>query len=162
MEYKPSTFNLVAALQPDIDVVKSMAAHKNITFDTLMPPRASVTTDENMLKTVVRNLLTNAVKFTAAGGTVTLDISSCNNGNVACPVVMTTYIITVSDTGTGMTTKQIDYLFRLDSRRTREGTAGEQSSGLGLIVCRDMLEKHGSTLHVESEEGKGSRFWFEV
>jgi signal transduction histidine kinase len=61
-----------------------------------------------------------------------------------------------------MTPEQIDNLFRLDSRQTREGTAGEQSSGLGLIVCRDMLEKHGSTLHVESEEGKGSRFWFEV
>ena len=159
MEYKPSSFNLVAALQPDIDVVKSMATHKNIAFDTLMPPRAGVTTDENMLKTVVRNLLTNAVKFTAAGGNVCLEIKEVTKNKYKERAV---HLISVSDTGTGMTPEQIDNLFRLDSRQTREGTSGEQSSGIGLIVCRDMLEKNGSTLHVESEEGKGSRFWFEI
>jgi len=159
MEYNPSSFNLVAALQPDIDVVRSMAAHKNVTFETLMPPRAGVTTDENMLKTVVRNLLTNAVKFTPAGGNVCLEVKKVTKNKDGESAL---YLISVSDTGTGMTPEQIDHLFRLDSRQTREGTAGEQSSGLGLIVCRDMLEKHGTTLHVESEEGKGSRFWFEV
>jgi signal transduction histidine kinase len=70
--------------------------------------------------------------------------------------------ITVSDTGIGMNGEQINQLFRLDSKQSREGTAGEQGSGLGLIVCRDLIEKHGSTLHVESEVGKGSRMWFEV
>ena len=152
MEYKPSPFDLVDVLQPDMDVVKTMAERKNITFETLTPVETIVTGDADMLMTVVRNLLGNAVKFTAAGGTVRLEIKEATDKK--------TFIISVSDTGTGMTSEQIDNLFRLDSRQTREGTAGEQSSGLGLIVCRDMLEKHGSTLHVESEEGKGSRFWF--
>ena len=162
MEYKPSSFNLVAALQPDIGVVKSMATHKNITFDTLTPPRASVTADENMLKTVIRNLLTNAVKFTEAGGKVVLKIESgelrMENGDKIDKGV----VVSVSDDGVGMTQEQLQNLFRIDRQQTSIGTAGEQSSGLGLIVCRDMLEKHGSELKVKSEKGKGSKFWFEI
>ena len=158
--YKPSSFDLVDVLQPDMDVVKSMAERKNITFETLTPVETIVTGDANMLMTVVRNLLGNAVKFTAAGGTVRLEIKEIkgikkDKGRAA-------YVVSVSDTGTGMTPEQTDNLFQIDRQQTRTGTAGEQSSGLGLIVCRDMLKKHGTELHVESEEGKGSRFWFEV
>jgi signal transduction histidine kinase len=61
-----------------------------------------------------------------------------------------------------MTPEQKQNLFRLDRKQSRKGTACEEGSGLGLIVCVDMLKKHGSDLHVESEEGKGSRFWFEI
>ena len=75
---------------------------------------------------------------------------------------ITGYTVSVSDTGVGMSAEQIDKLFRLDSARSRKGTAGEQGSGLGLIVCRELLEKHGSDLHVESEEGKGSTFRFQL
>ena len=70
--------------------------------------------------------------------------------------------ISVTDTGVGMSEEQIRNLFQLDSRQSRRGTADEQGSGLGLIVCKELLEKHGSELHVESEEGKGSRFCFTI
>jgi signal transduction histidine kinase len=76
--------------------------------------------------------------------------------------VSTTYIVSVTDTGAGMTPEQIQNLFRIDRKQSREGTAGEKGTGLGLIVCKEFLEKQGSTLHVESEAGKGSRFWFEL
>ena len=69
---------------------------------------------------------------------------------------------TVSDTGTGMSREQAQKLFRLDSAQSRKGTSAEQGTGLGLIICRELLEKHKTTLHVASEEGKGSRFWFEI
>jgi signal transduction histidine kinase len=124
-----------------------------------MPEDAVITGDGNMLATVVRNLLSNAVKFTPAGGQVTLDISPVITGNEATDCQ---FSISISDTGIGMTKDQINNLFRLDSARSSLGTAGEQGSGLGLIVCRELLEKHGSVLQVESEEGKGSRFWFVV
>ena len=150
--YNPCPFNLVAVLQPDIGLVKSMAERKAIDCEVQMPSEAVITGDQKMITTVVRNLLTNAVKFTATGGNVSLEITECNGK----------YTVAVSDTGTGMTQEQQQNLFRIDRQQTREGTAGEQSSGLGLIVCRDMLQKHGSTLKVESEEGKGSRFWFEM
>ena len=129
-----------------------MAERKGIALDALTPPAVFITADENMLVTVVRNLLANAVKFTAAGGKVSLEITETDGK----------HIVAVSDTGTGMTPEQLQNLFRIDRQQSREGTAGEQGSGLGLIVCREMLQKNGSTLHVESEAGKGSRFWFEV
>ena len=150
--YQPVPFNLIAALQPDLELVKDMAERKKISFETQMPPIAVLTADANMLVTVVRNLLANAVKFTELGGAVSLQIGESKGK----------YSVSVSDTGLGMTQEQIQDLFRIDRQHLREGTAGEQSSGLGLIVCRDMLHKHGCVLYVESEEGKGSRFWFEI
>jgi signal transduction histidine kinase len=121
----------------------------------------------------VRNLLSNAVKFTPAGGTVTLSVEPVGVDGKHLPADETVtlpvepcgegkYTVAVSDTGIGMDSDQLGKLFRLDSARSRKGTAGEQGSGLGLIVCKDLLEKHGSVLHVESEAGKGSTFWFIV
>ena len=112
-----------------------------------------------MLATVVRNLLSNAVKFTPAGGTVTLEVKSFGEPS---SILNSQFSISVADTGIGMTEEEINSLFRLDSARSRRGTAGEQGSGLGLIVCKELLEKHGSVLHVESTPGNGSRFWFTI
>lgn len=152
MTYTPDTF-AIDNLLSDLSLIRNMAENKGITFTTQIPKDGLVTCDSNMLTTVVRNLLTNAVKFTSAGGTVSLSAEQTGKGN---------YAISVSDTGIGMSSEQISQLFHLDKAHSRNGTAGEQGSGLGLIVCQELLEKHDSTLHVESEEGKGSRFWFEV
>jgi len=113
------------------------------------------------------NLLTNAIKFTPAGGTVTLKASPnpSKGGEFSLPFGEGrggAYTISVADTGVGMSEDQVCNLFKLDSWQSRRGTADEQGSGLGLIVCKELLEKHGSELHVESEEDKGSRFWFEL
>jgi signal transduction histidine kinase len=129
-----------------------------------MPQSVIITGDKNMLVTVIRNLLTNAVKFTDAGGKVILDISPCECdtcGDVARNV-STKYVVSISDTGTGMTPEQMQNLFHIDRQYSKRGTANETGSGLGLIVCRDMLQKHGSSLNIESQEGKGSKFWFEI
>ncbi|MCL2290602.1 MAG: tetratricopeptide repeat-containing sensor histidine kinase [Bacteroidetes bacterium] len=154
MPYLPAPFDLAAALQPDIVLIKNMAEQKGINLNIQMPEKVIVTGDDNMLAIVVRNLLTNAVKFTSADGTVTLNIVPSGTG--------VGYIISISDTGTGMTEEQLQNLFRMDKKRSKLGTAGEQGSGLGLIVCKELVEKHGSTLHVDSEERMGSRVWFEI
>lgn len=153
MPYNPTQFDLASELRSDIALVKNMADRKEIALDVRMPNTAIVTGDRNMLTTVVRNLLTNAVKFTGKDGCVTLEIQPANDNS---------YIISVTDTGTGMSREQVETLFRIDHPRSQTGTAGEPGSGLGLIVCKELIEKHGSTLHVESEEGKESRFWFTV
>ena len=154
--FHPLPFNLVAVLQPDLENIKSMAARKEITFEMIMPPTAIITGDENMLLTVIRNLLSNAVKFTATGGRIILEITISNLKS------QISHLISVSDTGTGMSPQQLQNLFRIDRQATMRGTANETGTGLGLIVCKEMIEKHGSTLHVESEAEKGSRFWFEI
>ena len=152
MTYHPATI-ILSAFLPDISLIQKMAEGKGITFTTQIAVDALITGDPNMLATVIRNLLGNAVKFTPKGGQISFGAEPSGNG---------TCIFTVSDTGVGMSREQVRNLFRLESVHSTCGTAGEQGSGLGLIVCRELLEKHGSTLRIESEEGKGSRFWFEI
>ena len=152
MSCSPDTFVLTDLLA-DLTLIHKMAENKGVTLVAQIPSNTLVTGDRNMLATVIRNLLNNAIKFTATGGTVTLSVEPADNGK---------YTVIVSDTGVGMSREQIGNLFSLDSAQSCKGTSGEQGSGLGLIVCNEFLEKHGSKMHVESEEGKGSRFWFTV
>jgi len=171
--YRPFLFDLVLTLKPDLELIENIAERKAITLETHLPPTAIITGDENMLPTVVRNLLSNAVKFTATGGRVVLEIKEIKGyadkeikeikGYADKEIKgIKEYIVSVSDDGVGMTPEQIDNLFRIDRQQSHLGTAGEKGTGLGLIVCKEMIEKHGSTLHVESEIGKGSKFWFEI
>ncbi|MCJ2050081.1 hybrid sensor histidine kinase/response regulator [Methylobacterium sp. J-070] len=104
----------------------------------------------DMLAAVMRNLVSNAVKFTLPGGTI----------SIAAEPRGESVEITVSDTGVGMTTHKVADLFRLDRRTTTNGTAGERGSGLGLLLCRDLVERQGSTLTVESVPGRGTKFGF--
>ena len=152
MPYIPSSFDLAVALRSEIELIRSMAEQKNIALTIEMPEEAIVTGDLNMITTVVRNLMTNSIKFTNSEGEVSLNITTSGDY----------YTVSVSDTGIGMNDQQLQNLFRIENRNSKSGTAGEQGSGLGLIVCKELLEKHGIILNVESAEGKGSRFWFEV
>ncbi|MDL2256670.1 hypothetical protein LJC06_00520 [Bacteroidales bacterium OttesenSCG-928-I14] len=151
MPYNPTRFDMTSELRSDIALIKNMADRKGILLDIRVPETAILSGDRNMLTTIVRNLLTNAVKFTGKNGHITLEIKPDENCN---------YTISVSDTGRGMNREQIENLFNIDRQRSQRGTEGEQGSGLGLIVCKELIEKHGSRLHVESEEGKGSCFSF--
>ena len=153
MPFNPMHFDLIAVLSSDIALIENMAKHKGLAVDFRIPVTAIVNGDSNMITTVVRNLLTNSVKFTHAGGTVSLVIEHLNNNS---------FTIIVSDTGIGMSDKQLHDLFNLDNRYSQRGTNGETGCGLGFIVCKELLEKHGSTLYIESEEDKGSRFMFTI
>jgi signal transduction histidine kinase len=152
MAFNPIAFDFYAAFESDIALLKNTAEQKEINFTITIPENTIITGDNNMITIVVRNLLTNAMKFTHSGGTVSLDISPASAA----------HRISVSDTGIGISAEQMQNMFRMDKKRSRLGTAGEQGSGLGLIVCKELVEKHGSALHIESEEGKGSRFWFDI
>jgi len=158
MPFLPTQFDIVAELRKtDISLLNDMAKRKGIDFITDIPEIALITGDMNMLSTVVRNLLANAIKFTNQGGTVTLKITA---GTGVLPYAPTR--ISVSDTGIGMTEEQIQNLFHLTRQISKRGTAGETGAGIGFIVCIELLEKHGVTLHVESKINEGSHFWFEI
>jgi signal transduction histidine kinase len=178
MPFNPIPFDIVAELADDMEMIKELARSKEITLHQNMPDAALVNGDSTMICIVIRNLLTNAVKFTPAGGTVKLDVrqsdmryetsdmryetSKVSNLKSQIPYLKRTRI-TISDTGMGMTDEQMRQLFQIGNRHySRSGTAGETGSGLGLIVCKELIEKHNSVLHVESEAGKGSKFWFEI
>jgi signal transduction histidine kinase len=151
--FMPKPFNIAARLRADILIARNMAVKKGIEFQVSVPEEIEVTGDANMLSTVVRNLLTNAVKFTQSGGQVSFSVESAAHSKV---------IVAISDTGMGMSKEQLRDLSKVDYSSFSQGTANEHGHGLGLIVCKELLDRHGSHLLIESQEGKGSRFWFEL
>lgn len=136
-----------------LDLGKLIEHHttlKNLTFHIEVDEALQVFADVNMLKTLLRNLVSNALKFTPKGGKITLSAWQQKNGEI---------VVAVKDNGIGMHKSLIDKLFMLDQKTSRPGTDGESSSGLGLLLCKEFIEKHGGRIWVESEEGKGSSFF---
>jgi signal transduction histidine kinase len=125
---------------------------KNIRLDIDNKNDIKVNADIEMLKTVMRNLISNAVKFTDRGGQ--LSISAVSNRKYA--------IISVSDTGIGMESEIMDKLFDLKTSFSTQGTDGEKGSGIGLMLTRDFVERNKGQLSVESTPGKGTTFKFSV
>jgi signal transduction histidine kinase len=126
------------------------AIDKQITLKNEGTSAAEVYGDRNMIKTVLRNLLSNAIKYTAPEGNVTISALDSDHR----------VEISVSDNGVGMTPEVLENLFRLDKTSTTRGTANEKGTGLGLILCKEFVEKNGGNLQVESERGVGSTFRF--
>ena len=112
-----------------------------------------VCADVYMLAGIIRNLVTNAIKFTPMGGKIEISAQAKPDKSVE---------FSVQDSGIGMSKTMIDDLFHLDINTSRKGTEGESSTGLGLLICKDLIEKHGGNLSIESEEGKGSNFRFSI
>jgi signal transduction histidine kinase len=123
---------------------------KKIQFLIKVTAGIHVFADEDMLNTVIRNLMTNAIKFSNAGSIISVTASVQGDFAEIC----------VSDGGFGMEPKTIDNLFRLDVTHSTSGTQNETGTGLGLILCKEFIEKNGGKIHVESKIGIGSKFIF--
>ena len=149
IKFDPVQTLLTRIIAESMIQVLDSAKNKGIGIEYEIPADLEVFADRFMLESILRNLATNAVKFTNNGGIVTIS-ASIDPDNLA--------EISVKDTGIGMCSKMVDDLFRLDVQTNRTGTQGEPSSGLGLILCKDFAEKHGGKLWVESEPDKGSVF----
>jgi len=148
MEYEPETIPLATIVGLDMDLLRAHAEHKQITLKNQISDGTTVYADLKMIDTVIRNLLSNAVKFTESGGTIEVSAQPQEN----------TVEISISDTGIGMDQTCLDNLFRIDAKCSRRGAADEKGTGLGLILCKEFVEKNGGTIQVESEVNKGSRF----
>ncbi|MEI6456910.1 MAG: PAS domain-containing sensor histidine kinase [bacterium] len=128
-----------------------LAQDKKITIKIEIQDDLKVFADKNMLSSIIRNLTSNAAKYSLKGGTVFIGAKKNPGGLVE---------IYVKDTGIGMNRKMIENLFQINVNTNRKGTENEPSTGLGLIICKDFTEKHGGKIWMESEEGKGSTFHF--
>lgn len=135
-----------------INRLRGSAKAKDISIKFFESEPAKVSADKNMLNIILRNLLTNAIKFTHKGGTINIFTEKKND-----------FIrITVSDNGIGMSEETMKQLWDLANPVTTKGTGNEEGTGLGLIICRDLVEKHGGRIWVESAPGKGSDFTFSL
>jgi len=149
--FTPETIQLHELVEAVIPVTFEPAKIKKIELTFEIPGNISVFADGNMLQSVMRNLISNAIKFTPKGGRVNVSAKTTGDNSVE---------ISVRDNGIGISPEMVDNLFRLDLQTYRKGTEGEPSSGLGLIICKDFIEKHSGKLWLESEEGNGSTFFF--
>lgn len=150
MPFQPRGFLLNTVIQSELSAVSTSALQKMITMSCRVEDSIGVFADENMVAAVVRNLISNALKFTGANGEV--EITATERNNMA--------EVSVSDTGIGMTNAEMMKLFRIESVSTTVGTQNEKGSGLGLLLCHEFITKNGGTIRVESEAGKGSTFIF--
>ncbi len=152
VSFSPAGINLLTELSPTILLQKQIAENKKINMTYIIDDSITVKADKNMIQTVVRNLLYNSIKFTDPGGSISLEVYKKED-----------FVhISVSDNGRGMEKESLKNLFNLGRNVSTRGTEGENGTGLGLIICREMVEKHGGTIWAESEKGKGSKFCFTV
>lgn len=148
--FTPKVINLFDTCKQIIDDHHLIAAQKKITIQNELEVNLNVKADELMLKTILRNLISNAIKFTNEGGLIQIKAES-KQEKVA---------VSISDNGIGMTSIELADLFDLSHVHSKLGTANEKGTGLGLLLCKDLVEKHSGEIWVESSPGKGSHFSF--
>ncbi len=146
------SLNMAEIINENIDLLKANALQKGIELAWVNPDDHFVYCDRDMITTVLRNLISNAIKFTPAKGRIEVEV-----------VKDSEYIkVMVRDFGVGISPENQQKLFRIDSNPSTPGTNEEEGTGLGLILCKEFVEKNRGTIAVESTEGKGSTFFFTV
>ena len=152
MVFEPVVFNLAEVIREVDDLLKPGSEKKSIQIISEFPELLEVFADKEMISVVVRNLVSNAIKFTHPGGKIRIKAEV--NSSEIC--------VSVKDNGVGISAAELDKIFRIDVNHTTLGTQKEQGTGLGLILCQEFVEKHGGKIWGESEVDKGSEFIFTI
>jgi signal transduction histidine kinase len=152
IEYCPKIIDVSLLLREVIDLLSPMAGKKSIAIKNFMTESIEVYADSDMMRTVLRNLITNAIKFTNIEGVIKISQSETER-NIK---------ITIQDNGQGMDMETAKNLFKIDSYHKSIGTLNEKGTGFGLIICKEFVEKNGGNISVQSKEGKGSKFSFTI
>ncbi len=150
--FQPETYSIYSLISNNIELQKTNIEKKDITVMNEVDANFEAKFDFKMIDTVVRNLLSNAIKFTPRGGTIKF------NSSVEGEMV----VISIQDNGIGIPPDMLPVLFKAGAKTSRPGTEGESSTGLGLLLCKEYIEKHNGKIWVESTEGKGTKFYFSL
>lgn len=153
MDFVPENLNLKKKIEASIDVLSESARKKRIGLTISVPGELEIRADIHMFDTIIRNLISNAIKFTISGGKVI--VTANYNGDHYI-------VVKINDSGIGMAPELRNKLFQIDEKTSRPGTEGETSTGLGLLLCKEFIEKHGGKIWVESSVGQGSTFSFSL
>jgi signal transduction histidine kinase len=152
MEFNPEFVEMVELITETELLFDEIARQKSITIKKNLPRHAPAFADKEMINTVLRNLLSNAIKFTKPGGEIVISLTEKSNE----------ITVSVKDSGVGISADRINKLFRIDESYSTPGTNNEKGTGLGVILCKEFIEKHGGKIWVESGEETGSTFSFSL
>lgn len=152
IKFHPEYIELVSVINEVIALFDDSATQKSITMSKNLPQRLPVLADKAMIHTILRNLISNGIKFTRAGGVIVIVAEQAENE----------LIVSVADNGVGMTQETVDKLFRIDTSYTTVGTNRETGTGLGLLLCKEFIDLHEGRIWIESEVEKGSSFSFSI
>ncbi len=152
MTFNRLRFDLIGLVNEITVIYCDIAVQKKINILKELPAELQIWGDVNMISTVLRNLISNAIKFTYPGGNITLSVTKTNSEA----------LVKVIDNGVGIPEVALDKLFKISSKFSTSGTQNEEGTGLGLILCKDFIDKHNGKIGVESVLGKGSTFWFSL
>lgn len=151
--FSPNTLNVLNEINCVVDVTKELAEKKSINLKVNSTANLEVYADSYMIQSVLRNLVSNAVKFTYKRGTIVITALKKEDNSI---------FFSVADNGTGIDKDTIDKLFKIDTKVGKPGTEGELSTGIGLLLCKEFVNKHNGKIWVQSEENKGSVFCFTI
>ncbi len=150
MDYSPAPCSLDELINTSLHSAQDVAKHKDIAIRLDIPRGVSVFIDQSMINAVIRNLLFNAVKFSHRGGTIVITAQQTGP----------TVTIAIQDNGIGMDAQLLSRIFSVEKKKRQLGTEGEKGTGLGLMLCREFIEKHGGRIWIESEQGKKTTVFF--
>lgn len=150
--FEPEPIELFMVIMESIKLHHEAATKKSIVIQNRVPHNVTLVADRAMISTITRNLISNAIKFTNAGGKIL----------ISAGLTREEITISVTDNGIGIDKTDLDRLFRIDQGLTKLGTEREPGTGLGLILCKEFVEKHGGRIWVESSPGSGSAFRFTI
>lgn len=152
LEYNPHSFDLADVAETIINTMVGVSVKKNINLVNNVSKNTTIFADKNTINSVLQNLITNALKFTKSLGEVRVEATLNDQF----------YLVSVKDNGIGMSEDVLEKLFKIDEHHTTFGTANEKGTGLGLILCKELIEMNGGKIWVESELDKGSTFYFTI
>lgn len=150
LEFSPENLDVEMSITRAVDFLKSSYSEKNIILYFSIEPSLNFKADRYMLETIVRNLMSNAIKFTDQDGIIRITAKALNDE----------LFVSIKDTGVGVPKEKLEQLFNLEESFTTPGTQNEKGTGLGLILCKEFVDLHGGKIWAESKEGEGSTFSF--
>lgn len=156
LTYTPVKQNLSVSADEILTLFHEAAGQKSVSLLSTVPSDLSVITDKDMLSTILRNLVSNALKYSRPGGRICISVISPADSNE------TKVHVVIEDNGTGIEPELLDQLFDVDQKPSMPGTMNEKGTGLGLILCKELISKLGEEIWAESEPGRGSRFIFSL
>ena len=150
--YNPIQIDVVQLIKSTLELLKTSSEHKLISVTLNTPSKLVIHADKAMIEVILRNLISNAIKFTPQSGTISITAEEKEN----------THLISIIDSGIGINNSSLEKLFKIDSTYSTPGTNNEVGTGLGLILCKDFIDYHKGKIWAESELGVGSSFYFSI